>query len=329
MIQIFDDFVQEHSRARASALRSGFGSWRPLKGDLGLDSYAGINFWGDHALMVKGLWERLGPVFPNDMFFRVTNPLTDKALVHSDRSSGDFTALVYLSPDREGSGTGFYRHRETGLTDMPPLELMLQAPAFFEKLKVDMLDASEDCWEQIDFVEAKANRCVVFDAPKFHCRLPKEGYGDSDETSRMVWACHFFRDQVKLDQEDWAAFKLEIGLTDLQETLAPNHVEVSVSDDNFFIGPSRIAGEGVFADVDLPAGTLVGPSWINGKRTELGSKCNHSLAPSARMVFSDKLIQLITTRAVARGEELTTNYRETKLEACRFVGAGQWLKSGV
>ena len=193
MFEVYDNFLPDPVRVRQSALRSGFGSWRPLKGDIGLDSYAGINFWGDHAPMLRGLYEKIGPVFPNDMFFRVTNPSTDKALVHSDRSSGDFTALVYLSPPHEGSGTGFYRHRETGLTEMPRLEDMLKDKSFFDKLYADMLAASNELWEQIDFVEARPNRCLVFDAPRFHCRLPHEGYGIDDSSSRMVWACHFFR----------------------------------------------------------------------------------------------------------------------------------------
>jgi hypothetical protein len=193
MIQIFDDFLTDPEAVRQSALRSGFGSWRPNKGDVGLAAYAGMNFWGNHSFPIRALWERIGPVFPNDMFFRVTNPTTDKALVHSDRASGDFTALVYLSPSHEGSGTGFYRHRETGMIDMPALEDLMKDRPFFEKLYADMLGASDEQWEMYDFVEAKPNRCVVFDAPKFHCRIPKEGYGTDDATSRMVWACHFFR----------------------------------------------------------------------------------------------------------------------------------------
>ena len=192
-MQVFDDFLADPERVRQSALRSGFGSWRPSKGDVGLDSYAGMNFWGDHSFLIRALWQRIGPVFPNDMFFRITNPSTDKALVHSDRASGDFTALVYLSPPHEGSGTGFYRHRETGMIDMPSLEARMADPPFFKKLYAEMLSASDEYWEQYDFVEAKPNRCVVFDAPKFHCRIPKEGYGTDDASSRMLWACHFFR----------------------------------------------------------------------------------------------------------------------------------------
>ena len=193
MIQVFDDFLGDPERVRQSALRSGFGSWRPSKGDVGLDAYAGMNFWGNHAPIIRALWQRIGPVFPNDMFFRITNPATDKALVHSDRASGDWTALVYLSPTHEGSGTGFYRHRETGMVDMPSLEDLMKDQPFFQKLYAEMLSASDEFWEQYDFVEAKPNRCVVFDAPKFHCRIPKEGYGTDDDSSRMVWAAHFFR----------------------------------------------------------------------------------------------------------------------------------------
>lgn len=193
-ISVFDDFVPDPERVRQSALRSGFGSWRPNKGDVGLSEYAGMNFWGEHSMLIRGLHQRLGPVFPNSMFFRVTNPTTDKALVHSDRASGSYTALVYLSPAHAGSGTGFYRHRETGLTEMPCLEDLMSDRAFFDMLYSHMLDASDEHWELYHFTEARQNRCVVFDAPKFHCRLPKEGYGSSDADSRMVWACHFHQE---------------------------------------------------------------------------------------------------------------------------------------
>ena len=191
--QIFDEFLPDPQGIRQSALRSGFGSWRPNKGDVGLDSYAGMNFWGEHSAMIRGLYSKLGPIFPNSMFFRVTNPTTDKALVHSDRATGSHTALVYFGPEHAGSGTGFYRHRETGMTEMPALEDLMKDKPFFERIYSQMLDASEDHWELYDFVEAKLNRCVVFDAPKFHCRLPKDGYGTDDASSRMVWACHFHR----------------------------------------------------------------------------------------------------------------------------------------
>jgi len=192
MIQVFDNFVADPHRVRESALRSGFGSWTPKKGDIGAESYAGVNFWGDHATLFRALHERLGQIIPSSMFFRITNPSMEPALIHSDREYGDYTAIVYLSPEsgaRE-SGTAFYRHRETGMVNMPPLDQLMASP-LFPKIRQQMLDASDEDWEVHDFVGAQFNRCLVFDAPKIHCRIPKVGYGSTDEDSRMVWVAHF------------------------------------------------------------------------------------------------------------------------------------------
>lgn len=192
MISIYDNFLRLPEHMRASALRSGFGTWRPSKGDIGLSEYQGMNFWGDHVQGIRALWAVLGPVFPAAMFFRVTNPLTDRGIIHSDRANARFTALVYLTENPPaGHGTGFYRHRGLGITEMPSLETMLADRETYGPLYEQMLGAREEDWEQTAFVEGKWNRCVVFEASQFHCRLPKLGFGKGDEGSRMVWACHF------------------------------------------------------------------------------------------------------------------------------------------
>ena len=190
MIQVFDNFTSNPERVRQSALRSGFGSWKPKQGDIGATFYEGVNFWGDHATLFRALHEQLGQIIPSSMFFRITNPSMEHALIHSDREYGDYTAIVYLSEAKE-SGTGFYQHRETGMVEMPPLEHLLQNRPLFEKLRSQMLKASDEDWELYRFVPAKLNRCLVFDAPKIHCRLPKNGYGKTNEDSRMVWVAHF------------------------------------------------------------------------------------------------------------------------------------------
>lgn len=189
MIQVFDDFVKDPWTVRQSALRAGFGTWTPNKGDIGANFYSGVSFWGDHATLFKGLHERLGQIIPSSMFFRITNPSMEHALIHSDREYGGNTAIVYLSEGKD-SGTGFYRHRDTGMVDMPPLD-DLMARADFAKIRMQMLEASDEVWEMYNFVQAKMNRCLVFDAPKIHCRLPKKGYGTKETDSRMVWVCHF------------------------------------------------------------------------------------------------------------------------------------------
>lgn len=192
-IIVKDEFCGDIDAVRASTFASGYGTWRPNKGEVGSSIYEGMNFWGDHASLLKSLSAALGrPIYPNSMFFRATKPGTEKAYVHSDRESGSWTAIVYLSDHKELSGTGFYRHKESGMTEMPSFYEMRQDPEAFNKLKKEMVDGSDDVWEQTDFIRGIYNRALIFQAPLFHSRLPKDGLGDgSDETARIVWVCHF------------------------------------------------------------------------------------------------------------------------------------------
>lgn len=191
-MMIIDNFCPRIDEVRASAFASGFGTWRPNKGEVGSSIYDGMGFWGLHAPMLQALSFYVGgPVYPNSMFFRVTNEDTEAAYVHSDRESGDWTCIVYLSEHVEKSGTGFYRHRETGMTHMPSLAEMQKDPPVFERLKDQMVRGSDDDWELLDYVYGGYNRAVIFDAPRFHSRFPKNGFGSSAEKGRLVWAAHF------------------------------------------------------------------------------------------------------------------------------------------
>lgn len=192
MINIIENFTPRIDEVRASALASGFGTWRPNKGEVGSSVYSEMNFWGKHALMLHALaFYMQRPVYPNSLFFRVTNEDTEGAYVHSDRESGDFTCIAYLSEHEERSGTGFYRHRETGMTHMPSFAEMAQEPDKFERLKREMVEGSEEHWELLDFVRGGYNRAVIFDAPRFHARSPKHGIGKTVEDGRMIWCAHF------------------------------------------------------------------------------------------------------------------------------------------
>lgn len=195
MIQIIDNFAPCIDEVRASAFAAGFGTWRPNKGEVGSSIYEGMCFWGRHELMLHALAYYVGrPVYPGAMFFRVTNEDTEGAYVHSDRESGDFTCVAYLSQHEDVYGTGFYRHRETGMTHMPSFAELREKPELFEKLKHEMVDGSEKYWEQLDFVRGQYNRAVIFDAPRFHARVPRHGFGERSEEGRLVWVCHFYLD---------------------------------------------------------------------------------------------------------------------------------------
>jgi hypothetical protein len=192
VITVIDQFTPLIDQVRESALASGFGTWKPSKGEVGSSVYEGMNFWGKHSVLLHALTHTMGrPIYPNSMFFRVTNEDTEAAYVHSDRESGDFTCIVYLSDHTEKSGTGFYRHRKTGMTHMPSFAELANDSAFFDQLKHEMVSGSDEHWEQLDFVRGIYNRAVVFDAPRFHARTPKHGFATSAEEGRMVWVCHF------------------------------------------------------------------------------------------------------------------------------------------
>jgi len=198
MITVIDGFTPFIDEVRESALASGFGTWRPSKGEVGSSVYEGMNFWGKHSVMLHALSYATGrPVFPNNMFFRVTNEDTEGAYVHSDRESGDFTCVVYLSDHGSvPTGTGFYRHRETGMTHMPSFAEMSDDKSF-DSLKAQMVKGSDEDWELLDFVRGGYNRAVIFDAPRFHARHPRHGISCTEEAGRMVWVCHFVTQLVK------------------------------------------------------------------------------------------------------------------------------------
>lgn len=193
-IVIKDDFCPQLDEVRESAHASGFGTWRPNKGEVGSSVYEGMNFIGNHDHMLRALSEALScPVFPRLITFRITKPDTEGAYYHSDRDSGDWTCIVYMTDHKEVSGTGFFRHRKTGWLEMPSMNELRKTPAFFEELKRDMVSGDESKWEMTDMVRGHVNRALIFRAPLFHARVPKHGLGDgSDKTARMIWACHFY-----------------------------------------------------------------------------------------------------------------------------------------
>lgn len=192
MIRVFDDFLVDPKTVRQSAIASGFGSWKPSKGAIGSSVYEGMNFYGDHATILETIYKKAGFVgFPNSMLFRVTNETTERAYVHSDVTAGDVTCILYLSQHADRYGTGFYRHRETGADFMPPLDELAKYPAAFEKLKTDINDSGEHLWEEVQFVEGKFNRAVVFASHRWHRRFPEHGFGADEHSGRMIHICHF------------------------------------------------------------------------------------------------------------------------------------------
>lgn len=190
---VVDDFCESLCSVRESAMAAGFDTWNPNKGEVGSSVYEGMGFWGNHALMLQALMRATnGVVVPNSMFFRVTNAGMEKAYIHSDRESGSFTCVAYLTDHKEESGTAFFMHKRTGLTSMPSF-VEMQEMGILDELKADMVSRDPDKWIQLDYVRGIRNRALIFNAPLFHSRYPLEGIGSSLETGRMVWVSHFYK----------------------------------------------------------------------------------------------------------------------------------------
>lgn len=190
---VVDDFCPEIEQVKASVFRAGFDTWRPNKGEVGSSIYEGMGFWGDHSLMLRSLIRTAGiAVVPNSMFFRVTNVGMERAYIHSDREAGNHTCICYMTEHEEDSGTAFFKHKRTGLTEMPSFEEMIEE-GIFDELKADMVSRDPDKWVQTDYVRGQYNRALIFNAPLFHSRFPLEGIGNSAETGRLIWATHFYK----------------------------------------------------------------------------------------------------------------------------------------
>ncbi len=190
--QVVDDFCPEIDAVRASALASGFSTWTPPSAEVGSGKYEGMNFVGSHHFMLKALALATGGhVFPAKTFFRITTPGMEKAYIHSDRHAGAHTCVAYLSKHEDvESGTGFYRHKPTGLTYMPTVEECKER-GIWEQLKEDMVNRTN--FELTDFVRGAYNRALIFQAPLWHARHPLDGIGSTDEDARMVWVGHFHK----------------------------------------------------------------------------------------------------------------------------------------
>ena len=75
------------------------------------------------------------------------------------------------------------------------------------------------------------------------------------------------------------------------------------------VGPSVIAGDGLWAKKEFSAGETIMPARISGKRTIAGRYTNHSFCPNAKMVFRGDNVDLVAIGHIFGGE-ITVSYRD-------------------
>jgi hypothetical protein len=103
---------------------------------------------------------------------------------HTD-SPNSYAAIVYLTPDAPiDTGTSFYRHRETGVTESQSEIDTINKEDFFDPTM----------WEETDRIANYYNRCVIFDASRYHCASRYFGEPSNFDKGRIFQV--FFFDLV-------------------------------------------------------------------------------------------------------------------------------------
>jgi len=145
--------------------------------------------------------------------FRIVTASTGRLVkVHAD-SIVDWAAMVYLSPNMPTSaGTGFYRHRSTGLsgppTDCEARELGYADASSFEQevARRDMADLEK--WELMSSIAPVYNRLVLFRGCEAY-HAPLGGYGTCPEDARITH--NFFFNERRVEVTPGRLIVKEIG----------------------------------------------------------------------------------------------------------------------
>jgi hypothetical protein len=171
---VCDDVLADPGAYRAAVLEKPFNDIV-----VGADVFHGIQLAEDEWFPAW-IVERFPHLTPTLSFFR-QSPIGQREphYIHTDRSMGDWTAVLYLTPHPPaGDGTLFWKYIPTG--------------AICSTASDDMTLAEEELawqdprqWEEVGRIEAKFGRALLFPADRFHSRAIPENYGSGDD-ARLV-----------------------------------------------------------------------------------------------------------------------------------------------
>jgi hypothetical protein len=163
---VCDDVLADPDAYRLAALAGAFNDII-----IGADVFHGIQLAEDEWLPAW-IVERFPHLTPTLSFFR-QSPAGQREpnYVHTDRSMGEWTAILYLTPHPPpGDGTLFWKHRATGALSSTTTDgraLAAEEAAWRDPMQ----------WEEVGRVEARFGRVLVFPADRFHSRAMLKNYG--------------------------------------------------------------------------------------------------------------------------------------------------------
>lgn len=179
---VFDDVLPDPEAYRSLALAQPYQSYT-----LGLATFHGI------AMAPRTVADLIAQVCPEReptlSFFRKSpKGQAEPNFIHSDRSMGTWTGLLYLTPDPpEDDGTIFWEHVDSG-------ERFDASETIDDYATSGLRWLATDDWRAWHRVAAKFNRLLLFTAPYYHSRAIFDNFGDGD-TARLVnvtfggWKC--------------------------------------------------------------------------------------------------------------------------------------------
>ena len=175
---IIDNFYPDPNEVRAIALASDFpisGNYpglrtNPYLNDFIIDS---IQFIVHHP--IKNWQEDTA----NGAFQYTT--CRDRSWIHSDHNN-NWAGVLYLTPNAPpSSGTGFYKHIETGYSYYPEDNLL--------GCMCDHDSQDYTKWVKLDDVANIYNRLILFSANRFHAS--QDYFGDNLENGRLFQTFFF------------------------------------------------------------------------------------------------------------------------------------------
>lgn len=175
---VLDNFLPEFDRVLEHAKLSYYFDWQAPDGEV----YKRISLLHVPGMFDK-LCQELGNVRIAAMGYRLNyEGEAPNQSIHADLGYATHACVVYLNEGN--SGTAFWKHKETGAT-----EIWYGQDDLLEKIKQDFDNPS--AWEQRVVVPVKANRAVIYRGNMFHSRFPFQAFGESPENGRLI-ALAFF-----------------------------------------------------------------------------------------------------------------------------------------
>jgi hypothetical protein len=178
MMAIEDGVLVDPLAYRAQALQQRFQTVHD-----GVVAFHGISPCADPTVP-RWIVSHFPALTPTLSFFR-QSPLgqVEPHLVHDDRSMGEWSAILYLTPEPPAAdGTVFWYDRDTGAER----STATAHTAEWRAAALRWFDPA--CWAPAFRVAAQFNRIVLFPSERLHSRAMPENYGVGDD-ARLIQVC--------------------------------------------------------------------------------------------------------------------------------------------